>query len=63
MRVKFEIGSVATPFNRQSLAKSMADCQRYWQQVRGHVRFYASNAPVTTSRCRCSARCANSDCR
>ena len=31
--VKLEIGSVATPFNRQSLAKSMADCQRYWQQV------------------------------
>ena len=30
--VKLEIGSVATPFNRQSLAKSMADCQRYYQQ-------------------------------
>ena len=29
--VKLEIGSVATPFNRQSLAKSMADCQRYYQ--------------------------------
>jgi hypothetical protein len=29
-RVKLEIGSVATPFNRQSLAKSMADCQRYY---------------------------------
>jgi hypothetical protein len=28
--VKLEIGSVATPFNRQSLAKSMADCQRYY---------------------------------
>ena len=28
--VKLEIGSVATPFNRQSLAKSMADCQRYF---------------------------------
>ena len=26
--VKLEIGSVATPYNRQSLAKSMADCQR-----------------------------------
>ena len=32
--VKLEIGSVATPFNRQSLAKSMADCQRYYQIVR-----------------------------
>ena len=29
--VKLEIGSVATPYNRQSLAKSLADCQRYWQ--------------------------------
>jgi hypothetical protein len=28
--VKLEIGSVATPFNRQSLAKSLADCQRYY---------------------------------
>ena len=32
--VKLEIGSVATPFNRQSLAKSMADCQRYYQKGR-----------------------------
>jgi hypothetical protein len=31
--VKLEIGSVATPFNRQSLAKSMADCQRYYQSI------------------------------
>jgi hypothetical protein len=30
--VKLEIGSVATPFNRQSLAKSLADCQRYYEQ-------------------------------
>jgi hypothetical protein len=28
--VKLEIGSVATPFNRQSLAKTLADCQRYF---------------------------------
>ena len=33
--VKLEIGSVATPFNRQSLAKSMADCQRYYQVYTG----------------------------
>ena len=32
--VKLEIGSVATPYNRQSLAKSMADCQRYYQYIR-----------------------------
>ena len=30
--VKLEIGSIATPFNRQSLAKSLADCQRYFQR-------------------------------
>ena len=29
--VKLEIGSVATPFNRQSVAKSLADCQRYYE--------------------------------
>ena len=29
--VKLEIGNVATPYNRQSLAKSLADCQRYYQ--------------------------------
>jgi hypothetical protein len=28
--VKLETGSVATPFNQQSLAKSTADCQRYY---------------------------------
>lgn len=31
--VKLEVGSVATPFNRQSLAKSLADCQRYYQKT------------------------------
>ena len=31
--VKLEIGSVATSYNRQSLAKSMADCQRYYQAL------------------------------
>jgi hypothetical protein len=29
--VKLEIGSTATPYNRQSLAKSLADCQRYYE--------------------------------
>ena len=29
--VKLEIGAVATPYNRQSLVKSLADCQRYYQ--------------------------------
>ena len=35
--VKLEIGSVATPYNRQSLAKSMADCQRYYQKLGGAI--------------------------
>ena len=30
--VKLEIGNVATPYNRQSTAKSLADCQRYYAQ-------------------------------
>jgi Collagen triple helix repeat (20 copies) len=34
--VKLETGSVATPYNRQSLAKSMADCQRYYSVVPIH---------------------------
>ena len=38
--VKLEIGSVATPFNRQSLAKSMADCQRYYYQ--GEIAYLAN---------------------
>ena len=33
VRVKFESGIIATPYPRQSLAKSMADCQRYYQQL------------------------------
>lgn len=35
--VKLEIGSIATPFNRQSLAKSLADCQRYYVNTNGVV--------------------------
>ena len=42
--VKLEIGSVATPFNRQSLAKSMADCQRYYQVLDGLVLITATLA-------------------
>ena len=41
--VKLEIGSVATPFNRQSLAKSMADCeQRYFRWLPFNMRFMAT---------------------
>jgi hypothetical protein len=35
VRAKFEAGTIATPFNRQSLAKSMLDCQRYYQSNTG----------------------------
>jgi hypothetical protein len=35
--VKLEVGAVATPFNRQSLAKSLADCQRYFQGRGTHI--------------------------
>jgi len=30
--VKLEVGTIATPYNRQSLAKSLADCQRYFER-------------------------------
>ena len=48
--VKLEIGSVATPYNRQSLAKSLADCQRYYQQwtqcmMTGYSPGAAANVP------------------
>ena len=45
--VKLEVGSVATPFNRQSLAKSMADCQRYYQV--GAILFGHYNTAGATS--------------
>jgi hypothetical protein len=49
--VKLEIGSVATPYNRQSLAKCLADCQRYYQvlasmQLGGNSQV---TGPITTA--------------
>ena len=41
--VKLEIGSVATPYNRQSLAKSLADCQRYYQSLAGNQMLAIGN--------------------
>ena len=35
--VKLEVGSVATPYNRQTMAKSLADCQRYYQQYTAFI--------------------------
>ena len=50
--VKLEIGSVATPFNRQSLAKSMADCQRYYSVLAPRFDGYgaagvSASVPIT----------------
>jgi hypothetical protein len=46
--VKLEVGSIATPFNRQTMAKSLTDCQRYYQTTGGtYGTFFCGN--VTTS--------------
>ena len=56
--VKLEIGNVATPYNRQSLAKSLVDCQRYYSgtlqlygvisnQVAGQIFVWGSLPPIT----------------
>jgi hypothetical protein len=47
--VKLEVGSAATPFNRQSLAKSMADCQRYYQVGQLYLQTQAGTAGQTIS--------------
>ena len=41
--VKLEIGSVATPFNRQSLAKSMVDCERYFRWLGFNMSFVSAS--------------------
>ena len=43
-RVKLEIGTVATPYNRQSLAKSQADCERYFRWLPFNLNFVATVA-------------------
>jgi hypothetical protein len=47
--VKLEIGSVATPYNRQSLAKSLVDCQRYYQVGSFKLDLYAAGGQATGS--------------
>jgi len=42
--VKLEIGSVATPYNRQSLAKSQADCERYFRWIIFNMEWQAGAA-------------------
>jgi len=46
--VKLEIGSVATPFNRQSPAKSQADCERYYEVWAGGGIFGTVNSSGST---------------
>lgn len=41
--VKLEIGNVVTPFPRDSLAKSLADCQRYYVNVGGYGTWFSGN--------------------
>jgi hypothetical protein len=38
--VKLEIGTVATPYNRQSVTKRIADCQRYFWTIPGGAGLY-----------------------
>jgi hypothetical protein len=45
--VKLEVGSIATPFNRQTMAKLLADCQRYYQT--GQVAHAGFNANAGAS--------------
>ena len=45
--VKLEIGNVATPYNRQSLAKSMADCQRYYTTFAGGLLVNVGSLPAS----------------
>ena len=42
--VKLEAGSIATPFPQQSLAQSMADCQRYYNQMIGVTQLQPGGA-------------------
>jgi hypothetical protein len=39
--VKLELGVVATPYAKQSLMKTVSDCQRYYQEIGVSGRFWA----------------------
>jgi hypothetical protein len=45
--VKLEMGTVATPFITESQAKSLADCQRYYQRIPGILMNGVPGAPVS----------------
>jgi hypothetical protein len=51
--VKLEIGNVATSFNRYSLAKSLADCQRYFYKPANSI--YGSGYAPTAGALSCFA--------
>jgi hypothetical protein len=46
--VKFEIGSVATPFNRQTLAEALTACERYYQVFQNLMWYTYGTAGVAT---------------
>jgi hypothetical protein len=48
-RAKLEIGTVATPYNRQTMTKNMADCQRYYQVGSFKLDLYAAASQATGS--------------
>jgi hypothetical protein len=45
--IKLEIGSVATPYNRPTMAKALADCQRYYQTFGYNSGGYAAAGAYT----------------
>jgi hypothetical protein len=44
--VKLEVGSVATPFPRPTMAKALADCQRYYQVLGGNMLVSGYGSPA-----------------
>jgi hypothetical protein len=49
--VKLETGIVATPFARESLAKRLADCKRYYQMLEGGLLAYSSAGGIFGNFC------------
>jgi hypothetical protein len=47
--VKLEVGSIATPYNRQTLARSLADCQRYFFAGQAVGSWYAATSAAVWS--------------
>jgi hypothetical protein len=49
--VKLEIGTVATPYNRPTMAKALADCQRYFYKPIGTIWGGGFNSVAAGSSC------------